>query len=366
MDDRDIRPDELLAYLCTRWRFIAIACGTALALSLAVSFLLTPQFTATVSIAIDPPAANDPRASTVISPVYLESLRAFESYAGSDSLFAQAVEQFHLRTHGDEAVETLKRRILKVNKIKDSKILQIRVTLPDPKQAQALAQFIALETVKLTHASAQGADRELLQSAEQQLNETRNRYNDALKAYIAFSGKAPVEALQGEIESMQAVSSRTLRAAVEAEADAEEYSLREKMLSANPVAPDQLRAVHEEVAARRGRAVLLRREAQNMQASLLAKGAEFSKGIAGRDHMDKDVTLAQSAMESAATRVREIKSAAGSRGEVLNIIDPGILPQRRSSPNVFLNVVVSVSIALVTSLVYLTLAFGRRVRYGAQ
>ena len=364
MDGRDIRPDEVLVYLGTRWRFLAIACGAAIVLSFAASLLMTKQYTATVSIAIDPPAGNDARASGAISPIYLESLRAFESYAGSDSLFAQAVEKFHLRTEGTDAVESLKRRILKVNKIKDSKILQIRATLPNPGQAREVAQFIARETLNLSHTTAQGADRQLLPGAEQQLTESRGRYTDALKAFTELSAKLPLEALQGEIESMQEASSRMLRDAMETQADVEEYAAREKSMSADPAATDELRAVHQEVAARKARAALLRRQVTELQALMLTKNAELSRNGAERRHLETELTIAQTSLTAAAARVAEIRAATGSRGEILNIIDPGILPQRPSSPNMLLNVLASFSIALVTSWVYLTLSFASGVRYG--
>jgi uncharacterized protein involved in exopolysaccharide biosynthesis len=364
MDGRGIRPDEVLAYLCTRWRFIAIACGAATVLSFAASMAMTRQYTATVSIAIDPPAGSDGRTSGAISPIYLESLRAFEFYAGSDSLFEQAVEKFHLRTRETDAVELLKRRILKVTKVKDSKILQIRATLPDPRQAQDVAQFMAGETVKLSRTAAQGADRQVLPAAEQQLTDARVRYADALKAYTELSARLPVEGLQSEIESLQEVSSRTLRDATEAEADAEDYATREKTMIADSSPAEELHGVHQDAVSRKARAVLVRQQAKDMQAALLSKGAELSRNTAARKHFETELTIAQTTLEAGAARVAEIKAASGSRGEVLNIIDPGILPQRPSSPNVALNVVASFSIALITSAVYLTLSLASGVRYG--
>jgi uncharacterized protein involved in exopolysaccharide biosynthesis len=44
------------------------------------------------------------------------------------------------------------------------------------------------------------------------------------------------------------------------------------------------------------------------------------------------------------------------------VIDPGIVPQRPSTPNVPLNVIVALFVALLASVVYLSLAFGFRRR----
>ena len=51
---------------------------------------MTPQYTATARIVIDPPAGTDLRAAMAVSPIYLESLRTYEQFASSDSLFQKA------------------------------------------------------------------------------------------------------------------------------------------------------------------------------------------------------------------------------------------------------------------------------------
>ena len=88
---------EFLDHARARARAIALIAAGAGVVALAVSLLIPKQYTATASVLIDPP-------STVIaSPVYFESLRAYESLAASDSLFARAVEKFHLRDDGSPA-----------------------------------------------------------------------------------------------------------------------------------------------------------------------------------------------------------------------------------------------------------------------
>ena len=58
------------------------------------------------------------RLSTAVSPMYLESLKTYERFAGGDSLFARAADRFHLLDAGSsQSIEALKRRVLKVNKV---------------------------------------------------------------------------------------------------------------------------------------------------------------------------------------------------------------------------------------------------------
>src|SRR6267154_2015905 len=84
-------------YLWRRWNVTAIACVTALAVTGAVSVLLPARYTATATVLIDLPGGSDPRASTAVSPVYLESLKTYERLAASDTLFARALDDLHLR-----------------------------------------------------------------------------------------------------------------------------------------------------------------------------------------------------------------------------------------------------------------------------
>jgi uncharacterized protein involved in exopolysaccharide biosynthesis len=343
-------------YLFTRWRFLAIACGTALVLSIVVSMWMTRQYTATVSIVIDLPAGSDPRAATAISPIYLESLRTYEYYAEGDSLFAAAVERFHLRVKGTESVEGLKQRILRVAKVKDSKILQIRATLPDPQKAVDVAQFIADGVVKLSHRAGAGIDQGLREVTDRQLSEWRARRQRALDAYSQFQTRTPVEAVQGEVDSLQEVLAKVLNDSMSSDAEAEDYTAREK---ASAMGGEQLTSLHEEAAAARARASVLRRQAAETQSTLTAKGSELAKRIAQRKQLEQEVDAATTGVEAEERHSRELQDAAGGRGEALTIVDPGILPQRPSSPNLLLNLIAAVSSAAILALLYLVFAFGR-------
>jgi capsular polysaccharide biosynthesis protein len=343
-------------YLFTRWRFLAIACGTALVLSIVISMVMTRQYTATVSIVIDPPAGSDPRAATAISPIYLESLRTYEYYAEGDSLFSAAVERFHLRVKGNESVESLKQKILRVVKIKDSKILQIRVTLPDPRKAMEVDQFIADEVVKMSHRAGAGIDQGLRERAEQRLSEWQSKLKRAVDASNEFQARTPVEGIQSEVDSLQEALTRVLHDSMSADADAEDYAAREK---SGTRTGDELKALHEDAAAARARAGVLHRQVAESQSSLAVKSGELAKRIAKRKQLDDEIEAAKTGVEAEERHTRDLQDAAGGRGEVLTIIDPGILPQRPSSPNLLLNVVAAVFSAAILSLVYLVFTFGR-------
>src|SRR5579871_1980988 len=171
-----VNPHRYLSFLASRWRFIALSCAVSLSLVTLVTLTRPKQFTATCRILIEPPAGTDIRSALGVSPIYLESLKTYEHFAASDSLFLRALDKFQLRRRFPERpVEALKSSILKAGMVRDTKILEIRVTLPDPKTAQALAQYLGEETVKLSRSVDQEADQDLSDAIEKQEAEARAR-----------------------------------------------------------------------------------------------------------------------------------------------------------------------------------------------
>ena len=100
-----------IGYLRARWRWIACSAALAVVLAAAASLAMTPQYTATARVVIEPPAGADLRAAMAVSPIYLESLKTYERFATSDTHFAKAVEHFQLQTaNSSQTIESLKQR----------------------------------------------------------------------------------------------------------------------------------------------------------------------------------------------------------------------------------------------------------------
>src|ERR1700726_648099 len=84
-------------YVRERWPVIAVCCAVAITVTVGTCILLPKRYTATASILIEPPAGNDPRGATAVSPVYLESLKTYERFASSDSVFSKALHKLGLQ-----------------------------------------------------------------------------------------------------------------------------------------------------------------------------------------------------------------------------------------------------------------------------
>jgi uncharacterized protein involved in exopolysaccharide biosynthesis len=342
---------EYVEYVRKRWRVIAIACGVALLLSITISLLLPKRYTATASVVIEPPGGSDPRAGTAVSAVYLESLKSYETFASSDTLFARAAERFHLRADSHpQAIESLKRSVLKVNKPRDTKILEIRATLPDPKQAQSVAEFVADETVAMSRGESLAADNTFVELAQKQLVDADARLQMDRRAWAELTASHPIDSLQGEIEASVELEGKLRQQLVDAQANVAEYQQ-----TTGSFAREQLQGAQ-------ARAALLDRQLKELQHEVEQKSATLARRSAAREALQAEMKVAQAAYEADTTRLRDLRASQGSRAEQLRVIDPGIVPQRPSSPNVMLNVAAALLVALVCSVVYISIAFTYRRR----
>lgn len=331
-----------------RWRVILIACVTAAVLAMVASLLIPKRYTATASIMIEP-GVNDARTSTAVSPVYLESLKTYERVAASDTLFARAVERFHLRDDGTQAIESLKRRVLKVNKLRDTRILEISVTLPDPKLAQQVVQFLTEETVNGSRNATLTSDNELVEETGKQLEQARTRLENAREKSAEIAGD-PVEPLRGDVDASTDLLAKMRQQLIDAQGDVAEYGAREKDATDAPFVKQQLNAA-------KARMGLLQQRIAELQQTIKQKSEILGRRSVRSDEARMEVENAQAAYETVSNRFREVQAAAGTRGERLRIIDPGIVPQRPSSPNVFLNVLAALVIAFIASVVFVSLRF---------
>ena len=333
-----------LSFLGSRWRFIAASCAIAVCLALGVTLMLPKLYTATCRILIQPPTGTDIRSALGVSPIYLESLKTYEHFAASDSLFLRALDQFQLRHRfPSRPVESLKAGILKVGMVRDTKILEIKVTLPDPKSAQALALYLGEETVKLSRSVDEEGDRELTQAIEKQEADAQARLDRSEAAWTRAIAQQPVDGLQQITQSGGELKSSLERQLLRAEADASE----------GPA---------EEATASRARADTLRKQLAQVERDLTAQEELLARRMAERDRVATERTASEEAYSAIETRVNQVRGGLGYRSERLRIVDPGIVPEQPSAPNLPLRVLAALLLGLVVPVVFLTLELSYRTQ----
>ena len=308
---------EFASYARKRWMAIAIACAVALGLTLGVSLLLPKRYTATASLLIQAPGGNDPRASTAVSPVYLESLKSYESFASSDTLFVRALDALHVRDgNGGASIESLKKRVLKVSKASNTAIIEISATLGDPRKAQAVAQYIAEQTVELSKSLDAQATNELTSEFRTQVDTARRRYAEAKQAREVFAAAQPLEGLENEVQ------------------DASDLKFR--LQQDGGAIDDQIRRLDKVLA---------------------EKGPALEQRKIRRDALESEERSSLEAWEEANEKMNDMLASSQFHGERLRIVDPGIVPDAPSFPDTALNLAAALVFSLAGSLVWLALGF---------
>jgi len=321
-----------IRYLRLRWVWIAVSAGVAVVLAAGISLLLTRQYTATARILIEPPAGGDPRSATALSPVYLESLKTYETFAAGDSLFERAENQFGLRTlFAGQALESMKKRVLKVALVRNTRILEVSATLPDARKAQALAQFLAEATVDLTRTVVSEGDRDLTSGIEKQEQAARERSQASDEAWAKAASAEPITELQAEMESGAELRSQLRRELANSE-----------LLAADGT--DSTRQVTE-----------LRKQIHELDQRMAERERMLAQRTVHRERLDAERKQRQAELAAAEARLNEARGFAGYRGERMKLIDPGVVPQRPSSPNVMLNILAALLLGLLLPVLYLAI-----------
>jgi uncharacterized protein involved in exopolysaccharide biosynthesis len=253
-------------------------------------------------------------------------LRTYELFASSDTLFLQAVERFGLR-HNGASVDGLKKSILKVEVPRNTKILDISATFSDPKIAHELSLFLAEETVKMNENTSQQGDREFRAEAEQQYSSAKTRVDAAQRAWNTNPDQVTAESLRSEIFADEQLRDGLTKELTELEVGD----------------PDT-------TGADASRIVAYHRRLTALNEAIASKRTQLATVTARVESLESDLTSAKRAFASSETRLQELRSAAGYRGERLRIIDPGIVPEHPSSPDLILNLVISLMAGAIVSM----------------
>ncbi|HLH40717.1 MAG TPA: hypothetical protein VKX39_16325 [Bryobacteraceae bacterium] len=334
----------------SRWKVITGAVAASVAFSAIASLLLPRRYTATASLIIELPAGSDPRAAAALSPVYLESLKTYEHFAASDSLFQDAIRQLGIRPRAPrKTIESLKSSVLRITRPASTRVLDISVTLGNPVEAQRLAQYLAERTVDLNRSIQARSSAGLERQSQAIYEAAAARLERANRAREDFSRSHPVEALSAGIQNMTELRFDLQRNLQEAEASLEDLQAR---------AADSNNA--PEIAGMRARVAALKRQDRDLGKKIDADSAALENLRETRDQLDAEQQSARAEATAARNRWDELRSSLAYQGERVSVLDPGTVPEQPSFPNLPLNAAVALVLSLGGSL------FWAAARYGYQ
>jgi capsular polysaccharide biosynthesis protein len=360
--DSDLHFDALsfARYARGQWLVFTISCGAAVVLATLISLALPKRYTATASILIEPPAGNDPRAATAVSPVYLESLKTYERIASSNTMFQEALKRLGIPEAGSGAsVESLKRTILKVAKPTSTKILEISTTLADPEKAQALAQYLAEKTVQLSKDVDSDSEREVTRESRRILAAAEARQKRAEEARETAIKTEPIANLDDEVTNGAELRFRVRRDLASASSELAE-AVAAQQSAPKPPSESSITSLNAiQTAKARARVTQLQNEVKELSQAIETKGLVLEQRKLHRDALETELKAARAAYEAAHQRLNDVLVSSGFRSERLNVIDRGVIPKSPSSPNLPLNIVAALLLSLVASTVYVAVQFAR-------
>jgi len=357
---------EFARYVGRRWAVIAISCFVATVVTGGVCVVLPKQYTATASILIEPPAGNDPRGATAISPVYLESLKTYERFVSSDSVFATALQELGLRQKfGGSGIESIKRAVLKVARPTSTKIVEISATLDDPENAQKLAQHIAERSVALNLRLNNQSTEDVLTDARKTLDLAAARLTKAEQSKDEIIKRESIDSLVTEVGTANQTRLGIEKDLGKTRAELADMVAEMKTFEKGDGLEEQAKWTFRQIEALRARVASLEAQAQVLAKTSTDTTTTLEARKQHRESLDTELHSARADYELAKTRLLDAQNSAAYRGERLEIMDPGIVPQRPSSPNIPLNVMLAFLISIVASVVYLAVRFGysRAARY---
>ncbi len=353
-------PGQFAAHLRKRWRIGLVPPAAAAGAALIAGLFITPRYTARVSLIIEPPGSSDPRASMAVSPVYLESLRTYEHLAAGDELFERAITKFDLRRHlGEEPFEKLKQRSLRVSMPRNTKVLEIAVTLPDARRAHEVAGFLADETIRLSRGDPAAGEDSAVTNARRAAADAERDLAAAEAALRRAEGQAPTPAsLAADLLRLRDQRTEVDRLALSAALSvAEQEDRLRELAAAGPDREWDAAQVRSRLSSTEARAARLKRQIAEMDSESATRQRQLAERRASIESLTASVKSARAAVELERRRLRDLQSMNDLRGERIMLLDPGVVPERPSSPDLLLNAVAAAGLSLVACLCWISVEF---------
>jgi capsule polysaccharide export protein KpsE/RkpR len=335
-----------LRHLGRRWRTLLGVPAAAVAVALLLSLALPNKYDATVTLLVQP-GASDPRFPPALNQIYLEYLRSYEHVVQGDELVARVLREFHL--DGDPYrynVDSFRRSVLEVQLLKFSKLLTVRVRFDDPKKAHQIALFLAREAVRTMEALREADAERAARQAQQDVQAAQTRLDDAEKKLLAFRLQAREDELLRNVQSDMESKSDYERQLASLQVSIPDLEAR--MAALGPDGKDASIALSGD----RARQAALRRSVAEVERALGRHQGDLIRAQSGGTALERSYQAAREALTLANNRANEARLGAAARTEQLQIADPGIEPQRPSSPHYLFNALLALALGLFAAIVY--------------
>jgi uncharacterized protein involved in exopolysaccharide biosynthesis len=200
--------------------------------------------------------------------------------------------------------------------------------------------------------SADG-DQDLVQGMMQQQRDLKERLDALNTAWSEMAAREPVQTLQAEAEN-----AAKLRAGLDQQVANTELEIADAADRLKQASASEAVEIRKQDASARARLEQLRRQIQTIDRQSAERERLLASRVVHRERTDVERKAVLTQLTGVETQLREARGGASYRGERLRIVDPGIVPERPSSPNVPLNVAGALLLGLALPIIWLTLRMG--------
>ena len=184
---------------------------------------------------------------------------------------------------------------------------------------------------------------------EQQASEARSHLQEVDKEWVHLLAAEPIAELQSAMEN-----AGKLRAMVQEQVFSVELQLADNAERLKAASAAEAGEIRKEQNNARARLAEMRDQLHSLDRDSAEREKLLAARFAHRDTLEADRKAGQAALADIEKRLREVRGESEYRGERLKIIDPGVVPERPSSPNIPLNIGAALLAGLVLPILYLT------------
>jgi uncharacterized protein involved in exopolysaccharide biosynthesis len=153
-----------------------------------------------------------------------------------------------------------------------------------------------------------------------------------------------------------------LRASIERRAALAQLDIADAAEREKQAQGGELADIRKDASNARARLAEMRKQIEAIDREQSRRDKLMSLRMAHRDKLEAERKARQAELTAIETRLREARAEGGYRGERLRIVDPGIVPERPSSPDLLLNLLAALLAGLILPVLYLTIEMSYQER----
>lgn len=177
-----------------RWKLAVVGALLGGALAFWLASLRPLRYEAVTTLLVVPPSrASDAQISGQINPA------TFRAIVENATLVSQVIQE--LKLQDGLTPQVFLERALRVEEVRGTNIVKLRVTLPDPATAAKASRMLAMKAIVLTQQVNQQGGDSIQEQLKKHVNDALERLQNAERELLSYKQRAQVELIRGDADA---------------------------------------------------------------------------------------------------------------------------------------------------------------------